>query len=102
MVISNTKPFKLQEALIKAEEQKRTDFKAGRAVGLSGREMFSFDPALAEDADDEDEAFDLRNYDQDDEEQDVTEYRNIELDLIGMEASEVRPSSIYTCGEILL
>ncbi|XP_039755761.1 zinc finger CCCH domain-containing protein 15 homolog [Pararge aegeria] len=79
-----------QDALIKAEEQKRTDFKAGRAVGLSGREMFSFDPALAEDADDDDEAFDLRNYDQEsDDDQDVTEYRNIELELIGMEASEV-------------
>ncbi|CAH2237549.1 jg9802 [Pararge aegeria aegeria] len=79
-----------KDALIKAEEQKRTDFKAGRAVGLSGREMFSFDPALAEDADDDDEAFDLRNYDQEsDDDQDVTEYRNIELELIGMEASEV-------------
>ncbi|XP_045766780.1 zinc finger CCCH domain-containing protein 15 homolog [Maniola jurtina] len=81
-----------QEALLQAEEQKRTDFKAGRAVGLSGREMFSFDPALAEDDDDDDEAFDLRNYDQEEEEQDITEYRNIELDLIGMEASEVDDS----------
>ncbi|XP_052741870.1 zinc finger CCCH domain-containing protein 15 homolog [Bicyclus anynana] len=78
-----------QDALIKAEEQKRNDFKAGRAVGLSGREMFSFDPALAEDADDDDEAFDLRNYNDDEEAEDSTEYRNIELDLIGMEASEV-------------
>ncbi|XP_026487244.1 zinc finger CCCH domain-containing protein 15 homolog [Vanessa tameamea] len=81
-----------QEALTKAEEQKRNDFKAGRAVGLSGREMFSFDPALAADADDDDETFDLRNYDQDDDEQDVTEYRDIQLDLINMEASEVDDS----------
>ncbi|CAG9561463.1 unnamed protein product [Danaus chrysippus] len=76
-----------QDAFTKAEEQKRTDFKAGRAVGLSGREMFAFDPALAAD-DDDDEAVDLRYYD-DEEEQDDTEYRDIQLDLIGMEAAEV-------------
>lgn len=76
-----------QEAFTQAEEQKRNDFKAGRAVGLSGREMFAFDPALAAD-DDDDEAVDLRYYD-DEEEQDETEYRDIQLDLIGMEAAEV-------------
>ncbi|CAH0730026.1 unnamed protein product, partial [Brenthis ino] len=78
-----------QEAYTQAEEQKRNDFKAGRAVGLSGREMFSFDPALAAEDDDDDETFDLRHYDDEEEEQDIMEYRNIELDLIGMEASEV-------------
>lgn len=73
-----------------AEEQRRSDYKAGRAVGLSGREMFSFDPTLAadEDAEDGDEAVDLRTYDE--EELDNTQYREVQLDLIGMEASEVR------------
>lgn len=80
-----------QDALTKAEEQKRNDFKAGRAVGISGREMFSFDPALAADADDDDETFDLRNYDEE-EEQDTTEYRDIQLELLSMEASEVDDS----------
>ncbi|XP_045450603.1 zinc finger CCCH domain-containing protein 15 homolog [Melitaea cinxia] len=80
-----------QDAFTKAEEQKRNDFKAGRAVGLSGREMFSFDPALAADADDDDETFDLRNYDED-EERDTTEYRDIQLELLSMEASEVDDS----------
>ncbi|KAG6438966.1 hypothetical protein O3G_MSEX000368 [Manduca sexta] len=75
------------EAQTAAEEQKRSDFRAGRAVGLSGREMFSFDPALAADADDDgDEAVDLRDYGHEDDEA----YRELELDLIGMEASEVR------------
>ncbi|KOB77172.1 Zinc finger CCCH domain-containing protein 15-like protein [Operophtera brumata] len=47
------------EQTSKAEDQRRTDYKAGRAVGLSGREMFSFDPALAADDDDDgDEAVD--------------------------------------------
>ncbi|PZC78747.1 zinc finger CCCH domain-containing protein 15 homolog [Helicoverpa armigera] len=77
-----------QEALNKAEEQRRSDFKAGRAVGLSGREMFSFDPALANDADedDDDEAVDLANYG--DQEVDTTEYREVQFDLIAMEACE--------------
>ncbi|XP_026676485.1 zinc finger CCCH domain-containing protein 15 homolog [Diaphorina citri] len=37
------------EAMTKAEEKKRSDFKAGRQVGLSGRDMFSFNPDLAKD-----------------------------------------------------
>lgn len=91
----------MQEALTKAEEQKRNDFKAGRSIGLSGREMFSFDPALAaEDDDDDDETFDLRNLrpSEEGEEQEV-EYRDIQLDLIGMEASEV---SIFFQSHIIL
>ncbi|XP_028029117.1 zinc finger CCCH domain-containing protein 15 homolog [Bombyx mandarina] len=81
-----------QEAMNQAEEQRRSDYKAGRAVGLSGREMFSFDPTLAadEDAEDGDEAVDLRTYDE--EELDNTQYREVQLDLIGMEASEVDDS----------
>lgn len=75
--------------MVKADEQRRSDYKAGRAVGLSGREMFSFDPALAADADEEDdEAVDLATYGN--EEQDNTEYREVQFELIGMEASEVR------------
>ncbi|XP_059057993.1 zinc finger CCCH domain-containing protein 15 homolog [Achroia grisella] len=80
------------DAMTKAEEQRRNDFKAGRAVGLSGREMFSFDPALAaheDDDEDGDEAVDLRRYEDHD---DATHYRDIELELIGMEASEVDDS----------
>ncbi|XP_045495946.1 zinc finger CCCH domain-containing protein 15 homolog [Colias croceus] len=80
-----------QELLNKVEEQRRSDYKAGRAVGLSGREMFSFDPAMAADADDDgDEAFDLGKFHEDEEEKE--EYRNIELELIGMEACEVDDS----------
>ncbi|XP_031768658.1 zinc finger CCCH domain-containing protein 15 homolog [Galleria mellonella] len=89
------------DALTKAEEQRRNDFKAGRAVGLSGREMFSFDPALAADADDADgdEAVDLRNYGE--EEQDNTHYREVELELIGMEASEVDDSGTKATNDRL-
>jgi len=36
-----------QEQAIKDEEKKRSDYKAGRQVGISGREMFYFNPDLA-------------------------------------------------------
>lgn len=36
-----------KEKAEKDEEKKRSDFKAGRQVGISGREMFSFNPELA-------------------------------------------------------
>ncbi|XP_072947324.1 zinc finger CCCH domain-containing protein 15 homolog [Epargyreus clarus] len=74
-----------QETLAAAEEQRRSDFKAGRAVGLSGREMFSFDPALAADDDDDGDALDYRRDDDDDDD----DYRELRLDLVGMEACEV-------------
>lgn len=35
------------EQAIKDEEKKRSDYKAGRQVGISGREMFYFNPELA-------------------------------------------------------
>ncbi|XP_063363170.1 zinc finger CCCH domain-containing protein 15 homolog [Cydia amplana] len=75
-----------QENIAFAEEQKRSDFKAGRACGLSGREMFSFDPALAADADADDDDDVLAAYADDD---DDAVYREITFDGIGMEASEV-------------
>lgn len=84
-----------QEALNKAEEQRKQDYKAGRAVGLSGREMFSFDPALAiRDGDDDEDAVDFRAFNDDDtdDDSDHTHYRELNFDLIGMEASEVDDS----------
>lgn len=36
-----------EEQAIKEEEKKRNDYKAGRQVGISGREMFYFNPDLA-------------------------------------------------------
>lgn len=79
-----------QETLVKLEEQRRSDYKAGRAVGLSGREMFSWDPALVADADEDgDEALDVRYYGSDEENSDTNVYRELQFDLVGMEASEV-------------
>lgn len=77
-----------KDAAIKEEEKKRTDFKAGRQIGLSGREMFVFNPDLASgDAFEEgDEAFD--SYDREDEEDEIVNYREIQLDIISLEAQE--------------
>lgn len=77
-----------KEAIIKDEEKKRTDYKAGRQIGvliifillfysvlikynfqLSGREMFSFNPemAIGDSMDDGEEAFDSYIRDEDEE-----------------------------------
>ncbi|ORZ06845.1 hypothetical protein BCR42DRAFT_456185 [Absidia repens] len=44
---------------------KETRWKAGRSQGMSGRDLFDFNPALAENDDDDDDAFDLTTYDRD-------------------------------------
>lgn len=73
-----------------AEEKKRSDYKAGKQVGLSGREMFSFNPELADDQnmEDGDEAFDVYAVD-DEEESEEMEYKELNFDMLGMEAREV-------------
>ncbi|KAK3915447.1 Zinc finger CCCH domain-containing protein 15-like protein [Frankliniella fusca] len=81
------------ENAAKEEEKKRQDFKAGRQVGISGREMFSFNPELAagDSMDDGDEAFDSYKREDDDDEGNV-EYRELNLDLLAAEAQEVDSS----------
>lgn len=78
-----------KDAAAKEEEKKKSDYKAGRQIGLSGREMFSFNPELAAeyDMEDGDEAFD--SYSRDEEEEEEIEYRELQLDFIGLEAQEV-------------
>lgn len=90
------KKRKIQEkydTAIKDEEKKRTDFKAGRQIGLSGREMFSFNPELAADYDmeDGDEAFD--NYARSEDEDEIV-YKELQLDMLGFEAQEIDASGI--------
>lgn len=84
------KKRKLQEkkdAALKEEEKRRNDYKAGRQVGLSGREMFSFNPELAKDSemDDGDEAFDSYSVA---EEEDEVQYKELDLNMLGLEAQE--------------
>uniref|UniRef100_A0A673KSJ2 Zinc finger CCCH domain-containing protein 15 n=1 Tax=Sinocyclocheilus rhinocerous TaxID=307959 RepID=A0A673KSJ2_9TELE len=61
------KKMKRQEKLAKAEqdmERKKADFKAGRAFGVSGREVFEVRPELVDD--DDEEADDTKYADDDD------------------------------------
>ncbi|XP_014231950.1 zinc finger CCCH domain-containing protein 15 homolog [Trichogramma pretiosum] len=78
-----------QQKAVKDEEKKRSDYKAGRQVGISGREMFFFNPELAagDVADDGDEA--IANYDFEEEEEESVEYRELDLDNLVLEASQV-------------
>lgn len=84
------KKRKIQEkkdAAKKEEDKKRNDFKAGRQVGLSGREMFSFNPEMAmqNDMEEGDEAVDSYSY----ADEDQVEYKEINLDILENDAQEV-------------
>lgn len=82
------KKAKIQER--QATEQKERDrkcdeFKAGRSIGLSGRDMFTFRPELAEDDDqneDDEEAYDLTRFEG---EEDGTQVREITLENLMVE-----------------
>lgn len=84
-----------EEQAIKDEEKKRNDYKAGRQVGISGREMFYFNPDLAagDGIDEEDEA--ICNYvrEEDDDIEDV-QYRELDTDRLAFEASEIDTNGI--------
>lgn len=73
-----------EDSSSKENNRKKAEFKAGRSVGISGREMFTFNPDMAiDDAFEEgDEAFDTANLPEDGEEgeEDGTVYRELNLD----------------------
>ncbi|KAI8076914.1 uncharacterized protein BX664DRAFT_381147 [Halteromyces radiatus] len=67
----------VEEAAVR--KAKETRWKAGRSQGMSGRDLFDFNPALANDGDDEEDAIDLSTYDRGDveREQDRLEQERI-------------------------
>lgn len=80
------KKRKRQEKLAKAEqdmERKKADFKAGRALGVSGREVFEFRPELVDD--DDEEADDTKyaeedyNYEMSNQVEDTEEVQDIDV-----------------------
>nr|CAG4644250.1 EOG090X0C5B [Lepidurus arcticus] len=82
-----------KDASRKESDRKKAEYKAGKSVGLSGREMFTFNPDLAtnEGYEDGDEAFDTSNLPRENEEEDQM-YR--ELDLDALECDEVKTDGI--------
>ncbi|XP_042079154.1 zinc finger CCCH domain-containing protein 15 [Haplochromis burtoni] len=77
------KKRKRQEKVDKAREEmekKKADFKAGKSLVVSGREVFEFRPELVDD--DDDEADDTRYADEEEEEEeeiDTTDIQDIDL-----------------------
>ncbi|XP_055544182.1 zinc finger CCCH domain-containing protein 15 homolog [Wyeomyia smithii] len=70
------------------EERKRKDFKAGRQNGLSGREMFSFNPDLVDFGMDEGEDA-IDNYGRNEDEDDTVEYKELDLNMLSLSIKEV-------------
>ncbi|XP_050048142.1 zinc finger CCCH domain-containing protein 15 [Dermacentor andersoni] len=76
-----------QDTEQKERDRKRDEFKAGRSIGLSGRDMFTFRPELAQDdgQDEEgEEAYDLSRFDG--EEDNVEVIREITLENLMAES----------------
>lgn len=78
---------------LRDEEKKRNEFKSGKNLGLSGREMFSFNPEMAMDGDDMDDgdvAFDSYQREEEEGEDGTTvfEYKEFDLETLGMEGLE--------------
>ncbi|KAM9305259.1 zinc finger CCCH domain-containing protein 15 [Gastrophryne carolinensis] len=73
------KKNKRQERILKAEEdmeRRKADFKAGKSLGISGREVFEFRPELVNDDDDE---ADDTEYRADEDEIDTSDIKEIDL-----------------------
>lgn len=88
------KKRKIQEKkdlLAKEEEQKKKDYKSGKQFGFSGREMFSFNPELADqnDLDDDEAAFDGYQRSDDEDDDQVFEYKELDLEALAAGAQEV-------------
>ncbi|XP_029034056.1 zinc finger CCCH domain-containing protein 15 homolog isoform X1 [Osmia lignaria lignaria] len=87
-----------KEQALKDEEKRRNDYKAGRQVGISGREMFYFNPELAagDGIDDGDEAISsyVREEEEEDEGEERVEYRELDMDRLAFEPSEIDTSGI--------
>ncbi|XP_049280217.1 zinc finger CCCH domain-containing protein 15 homolog [Anopheles funestus] len=85
------KKRKIQEKkdkLQKEEERKLKDFKAGRQNGLSGREMFSFNPDLIDDGMDDGEVA-VESYGRNEDEDDTIEYRELDLNMLSLNIKDV-------------
>lgn len=84
-----------KERLRKEEEKKRNEFKSGKNLGLSGREMFSFNPEMAMDGDEMDDGdVAMDSYQREDQEEGedggtVFEYKELDLETLGLDATQV-------------
>jgi hypothetical protein len=80
-------------AILEEEKKKLKDYKSGKQFGISGREMFSFNPDLVNDAmDDGDEAFDVvREVDEDE-----NNFKEIDFSALSVGLKEVSPKTSHS------
>lgn len=78
-----------KDKLAADEERKKSDYSKGKQFGISGREMFSFNPDLVDDGpmEDGDAAFDIYNRDEEEGDEGV-EYKELDLAALSLEAQE--------------
>ena len=75
---------------LKNEEKKRKDFSSGKQFGISGREMFAFNPDLVYDNSTEDGEAAFENYGRnEDEEDDDVQYREIDFSALSYGVTDV-------------
>lgn len=77
--------------MAKEEAEKKAEFKAGRNIGLSGRDMFTFNPELARDSayDDGEAAFDRYELEDDEDGEGLTPIKELKLDDLASLAQDV-------------
>lgn len=86
----------------KETERKKAEYKAGRNIGLSGREMFTFNPDLVNDGalDDDEATFDnLRREDQDDNESSDQQIKEIDFNALQNDLRDVDGSGTQILGK---
>ncbi|EDV59494.1 zinc finger CCCH domain-containing protein 15 homolog [Drosophila erecta] len=84
------------------EERKKSDFSKGKQFGISGREMFSFNPDLVDDGpmEEGDAAFDIYNREDDDD--NAVEFKELDLAALSLAAKEVDGSGTIASTNRLL
>lgn len=68
------------------QEKKKADYKAGRTIGTSGRQMFEFNPDLVLADDDEAQEGELEREDDDDEKDDA-KVKDINEQIVGRDGN---------------
>ncbi|XP_017126494.1 zinc finger CCCH domain-containing protein 15 homolog [Drosophila elegans] len=89
--------------MIADEERKKNDFSKGKQFGISGREMFSFNPDLVDDGpmEEGDAAFDIYKREDDDDDNTV-EFKELDLAALSLAAKEVDGSGTIASTNRLL
>lgn len=81
MVWKNKKITEKKEALIQSTKKKKKDFKQGRLLGFSGREMFAYKPEMVVDDDDAEDDIQEREVEEDEYEGVIHEVEETKIDI---------------------